>query len=98
MAKDKVINPTNINKIAMNIIEVIDELSKLKTYNEVKIHLESKLKFKLVRYGDLDNNSTAQATFVKDKLVLWVVYRWVKTGHDSYVSGDLVKITYHENE
>ncbi len=81
-----------------NIESIVDHLATLKSYNEVHRHLEYELGFQLRSYGDLDKNKTAQATYVKGKYVIWAVYKWCRVGLDSYVSGDMIRIDYHENE
>ncbi len=78
--------------------EIVAYLEKFKTYNEVDRNLQNELGFTLRSYGDLDKNKTAQATYVKDKYVIWAIYEWCKVGRDSYVSGDMIRIDYYEND
>ena len=80
----------------MDIENIVKELLELKTYNAAHSHLQYKLSFKMTSYGDL-NTLTAQACYVKDDYVIWIVYHWVKIGKDSYVSGDIIGIDYYIN-
>ena len=80
------------------LTEIVAHLEQFKTYNEVDRNLQNELNFTLRSYGDLDSDKTAQATYVKDKYVIWAIYEWCKVGANSYVSGDMIRIDYYEND
>ena len=79
----------------MNIEKIIEELSKLKTYDEAHHHLTRQLGFEMRRYGDLDE-LIAQATYVGGDFVIYLIYKWIKIGANSYISGDMIKVKYNE--